>query len=213
MEIRLALERNDWKAAAALPLRGDSAALVTRALSHFARAIGAARSGGQAGADVAALDSIAALLEARKEPYWARVVKIKADVARAWMAYAAGDKYQGGIALAQSAADREDVTEKHPITPGELLPARELLADMFLADGRYPAAREAYLATLQREPGRARSMYGAARAAELGGETAAAQSGYREFLKQMAKADGDRPEIAAARKVLGAPTGRRTSGS
>jgi hypothetical protein len=162
MEARLPLERGDWAAAARLPLRGDSVALVTQAVSRFARAVGAARSGAQAlaVAEVRALDSIATVLESRKEPYWARVIGIKADAARAWVLFAAGDTTRA-LATAAAAADREDVTEKHPITPGELLPARELEADLHRAAGHPAAARAAYLATLVREPGRARSLAGA----------------------------------------------------
>jgi hypothetical protein len=93
-------------------------------------------------------------------------VRIKARAVEAWVRFAAGDT-AGALALARAAADTEDVTEKHPVTPGELLPARELEADLHLAAGHHAAARTAYLATLAREPGRARSVFGAARAAEL----------------------------------------------
>ncbi len=115
------------------------------------------------------------------------------------MLFAEGDT-AGGIALAREAADTEEVTDKHPVTPAELLPARELLADMLLASGRYGDARKAYQATLAREPGRARSMYGAARAAELAGNDAEAKAGYREFLTLMSKADGQRPELVKAKQ-------------
>jgi Tfp pilus assembly protein PilF len=86
------------------------------------------------------------------------------------------------------------------VTPAELLPARELLADMLLEAGRYGEARETYRATLMREPGRARSLFGGARAAELAGDRAKARAGYREFLKLMSKADGKRPELAQAKR-------------
>jgi hypothetical protein len=203
MEARIPLERGDWAAAARLPVRGDSDALLAQALSRFARAIGAARSGArdQAIAEVRALDSIATVLESRNEPYWARVIGIKGDAARAWLLYAAGDTAQA-FRFAREAADREDVTEKHPITPGELLPARELEADLHLAAGHYAAARAAYLATLTREPGRARAMYGAARAAELAGDHAAAAAAYRDYLRMLEKADGDRAELRAARAFV-----------
>jgi tetratricopeptide (TPR) repeat protein len=203
MEARVPLERGDWARAAQLPLRGDSVALVTRGLSRFARAIGAARSGAreQATAEVHGLDSIATVLEFRKEPYWAGAIGIKGDAARAWLLFAAGDTTRA-LALAHAAADREDLTEKHPITPGELLPARELEADLHLAAGHYAAARAAYQATLIREPHRARSLFGAARAAELAGDRAAALAAYREYLAQMAHADGDRPEIPVARRFV-----------
>ena len=94
------------------------------------------------------------------------------------------------------------MTEKHPVTPGELLPARELEADMLLALGRYADARAAYEATLAREPNRARSLFGAARAAELAGDGPGARIRYDEFLAQMRGGDGDRPELARARASL-----------
>ena len=91
------------------------------------------------------------------------------------------------------------MTEKQPITPGELLPARELEADMRLALKDYRGARAAYLSVLARERGRARSLFGAARAAELAGDRRTAATDYRTFLAQMARADGRRPEIAVAK--------------
>ena len=114
---------------------------------------------------------------------------------------AAGDTAR---ALQQStaAADLEDVTEKQPITPGEVLPARELEADMLLAVRRYGAAHAAYEATLQREPNRARSLYGSARSAQLAGDHDTARQRYLQFLAQMQSSDGDRSEIAHARQSL-----------
>jgi tetratricopeptide (TPR) repeat protein len=149
---------------------------------------------------VAELDTIAMDLAARRDSYWARVVGIKRDAAAAWIQLAKGDTGRA-LATAQAASDAEEVTDKHPVTPAELLPARELLGDMLLAVGRYPEARGAYQATLLREPGRARSLFGAARAAELAGDGAAAKAGYRQFLKLMSKADGRRPELAIAKRL------------
>jgi Tfp pilus assembly protein PilF len=88
------------------------------------------------------------------------------------------------------------------VTPAELLPAMELQGDMLLLAGRYAEARAAYKATLARERNRARSLFGMARAAELSGDRKAAAQSYREFLKLMAKADGDRVEVATARKAV-----------
>ena len=200
MAARLSLETGDWKLASAFPVAEIQGVGTQAMLSRFTRAIGAARSGDTAAArvEVAELDSIAAQMTEKKEPYWARVAGIKRDAARAWAMFAEGDT-AGGLALARAAADSEEVTDKHPVTPAELLPARELLGDMLLAAGRYGEAREAYRATLVREPGRARSLYGVARASELAGDRAGARSGYREFLKLMAKADGERPELKGAR--------------
>jgi hypothetical protein len=200
MRARVPLEQGDWATAAGFPAPEAGTAPVTAALARFTRAIGAARIGrpADARAEVAALASIAAALEAVPDVYWARVVRIKRDAATAWIRFAEGDT-AGALALARGAADEEDVTDKHPITPGELLPARELEGDMLLAAGRYAEARAAYLATLERERGRARSIFGAARASELAGDPKAAAAGYREYLTLMEKGDGRRAELAVAR--------------
>jgi hypothetical protein len=204
MAARIPLERGDWAAAANFPIPADSLFPIAAALGRFTRAIGSARIGqaGAARAEVAALDTIAASLEARQEAYWTRVVRIKRDVAVSWVRFAMGDTADA-LVLARVAADSEEVTDKHPVTPAELLPARELEADMLLAVGRHADARKAYRATLAREPGRARSTYGAARAAELAGDRAAAGAAYREFVRLMEKGDGDRAELAAAREFAG----------
>jgi tetratricopeptide (TPR) repeat protein len=203
MAARIPLETGDWRLAASFPVAPMQGLGTQAMLSHFTRAIGAARSGDPAAArlEVAALDSIAAQMAERKETYWSRVATIKRDGARAWVTFAVGDT-AGGLALARAAADSEEVTDKHPVTPAELLPARELEGDMLLAAGRFGEAREAYRATLAREPGRARSLFGAARAAELAGDRAEAKVSYREFVRLMSSADGRRPELAKARKFL-----------
>jgi cytochrome c-type biogenesis protein CcmH/NrfG len=103
---------------------------------------------------------------------------------------------------AKAAADLEDVTEKQPVTPGELLPARELEGDMLLAVHRYGDAQAAYEAALRREPNRARSLYGSARAAALAGDKPGARQRYLQFLAQMQSGDGERVDIGRARAAL-----------
>jgi hypothetical protein len=203
MEARIPLERGDWATAARLPVRSDKAVPVAEMLSRFARGIGAARSGDTALAqsELARLAGIEAELTGGGGYDWSRVAGIKRRAVTAWIALARGDT-AGALRESKGAADLEEVTEKHPVTPGELLPARELEADMLLGLGRYDAARRAYEATLTREPGRARSIFGAARAADLAGDRAAAWKYYREFLDLMAPADGDRLEIVIARGAL-----------
>ena len=150
------------------------------------------------------LDSIATALETKGEPYWSRIVRIKRDAAGAWATLAAGDTAHA-LTLAKAAADSEEVTDKHQVTPGELLPARELEGDLLIAAGHPAEARVAYRMTLAREPGRARSAFGAARAAELAGDRGAAAAGYREFLRLMVKADPGRAEVAVAKSFEGSP--------
>jgi hypothetical protein len=203
MDARLSLERGDWAQAAKFPIAQMQGAGTQAMLSRFTRAVGAARSGNAVAArvEVAALDSLVRKLAAGGEPYWTRVTEIKRDAAQAWLLVADGDTV-GGLTLARAAADSEEVTDKHPVTPAELLPARELEADMLLQAGHYVEARKAYQATLAREPGRARSLYGSARAAELAGHHVEAKAGYRAFLKLMSKADGERAELARARSYV-----------
>jgi tetratricopeptide (TPR) repeat protein len=202
MEARVPLERSDWAEAARLPVRATEST-IGAALAHFARGLGVARLGdtARAGVEIAALAAIAADMKRRGDNDWASVVDVKRQVVTAWRELAAGDT-AAALRDAKAAAEVEDVTEKQPVTPAELLPARELEADMLLAVGRYAEARDAYDATLGREPGRARSLYGAGRAAALAGDRDAAAVSYQRFVKQMEHGDGGRAEILRARAAL-----------
>lgn len=203
MVARIPLETAQWSAAAELPAPPSQERSVGASLILFARALGAARSGRAAAArsDLAGLTTIAADLTSRQEAYWGRIVGIKRDAAEAWVRFASGDTV-AALDLARAAADSEDVTDKHPVTPAELLPARELEGDMLLAAGRFTEARRAYRTSLEREPGRARSLFGAARAAELSGDREGARRGYRDFLTLMDNADGTRAELTIAKSFL-----------
>jgi len=203
MQARLPLERDDWEAAARLSIHGAGQGGIGEALWRFTRGLGAARNGdtAQARVEVAALDTIERALAGQSGYNWSRVVGTKRLAALAWLELATGDT-TAALRDARAAADREELTEKHPVTPGELLPARELEGDMLAAVGRYAAARAAYEATLTREPGRARSVFGSARAAELAGDTTAARSRYQEFLKLMQKSEGSRMQLWTAREFL-----------
>ncbi len=202
MEVRLPLERSDWSAASQLPVRG-SAMTIGAALGHFTRGIGAARvlDTARANVEVAALAAIEADMTRRGDSDWGRVVTIKRQLVTAWSTFAVGDTARA-LQQVKAAADLEDVTEKQPITPGEPLPARELEADMLLASRQYSEARAAYEAALRREPNRARSLYGAGRAAQLAGDSAGARQHFLAFLAQMQEGDGARVEIARAREAL-----------
>lgn len=203
MLARYALERSRWDEAAALELRPTSYP-AAEAITRFARALGAARSGDVARAreELAALDAIRDTLAARNDAYWARIAEIKQTAAAAWLTLATGDT-TGALGQARTAARMEEVTDKHPVTPGEVLPARELLADLLLAAGRAADARREYEAVLEKEPGRARAIFGAGRAAELSQDGEAARARYQEFLDLMEGGDEARPEIEVARQAVG----------
>jgi len=202
---RFELERGRWAAAARLSVRPAPEWPAAEAITHFARAIGAARSGDTAVArrELLVLAQIESALTVSGGPqaYWAGQVAIERLAAAAWLDLATGDT-AGAILHAGQAADREDGTQKHPVTPGPVLPARELEGDLALLVGKPAAAAKAYAATLALSPNRARSLFGLARAAELTGDITTELAKYREFLNLMAKADGGRPEIAIARRAV-----------
>ncbi len=203
MVARMALERGRWAEAARLSVRPSPGTPAAEMVTRFARGVGAVRAGDtvQARGEVAALTAIEAELERRGDPYWPRVTRVKRQAISAWLALAAGDT-AGALQMARVAADSEDVVGKHAVTPGEVVPARELEADLQLALGHAALARRGYAHVLALEPHRARSVFGAARAAAVTGDRAAALARYREFLELMALADGDRVEIEVARAFV-----------
>jgi tetratricopeptide (TPR) repeat protein len=174
------------------------------AITHFARALGAARSGQPAAAQ-ADLDKLAQIRDALKQAkndYWAGQVDIQWRAASAWTAYASGKKEEA-LKTLREAATMEEATEKAAVTPGPLAPARELLAEMLLDTKDYAGALTEFETTLQREPRRFRSVYGAAYAAELASNRAKSAQYYQQLLEICRKADADgRPELQAARKGI-----------
>jgi hypothetical protein len=206
---RYALEHHAWKDAAALTLpEGWSWSRYpwTEATTMYARALGAARSGHpdiarQAIARLAAIrDGIVNLGQLD----WRAQVEAQRRTAEAWLALAEG-RAADAVTEMQSAAALEDSTEKRPVTPGAVLPARELLADMLLETHHGEDALIAYQMVLRDEPGRFNTLAGASRAAEEAGHHAAARRYASQLLSLAKDGDGNRPEIAAARTALTAP--------
>jgi tetratricopeptide (TPR) repeat protein len=202
MPARFALERGDWKAAAQLQ-PAPSKMPFTQAITYFARAIGAARSGDVASAEKDA-EQLAVLhkqLETAKNTYWATEVEVQQLAAAAWIAHAKGDAAQGAT-LMRAAADLEDRNEKHIVTPGRVLPARELLGEMLLEQKQPAEALKAFEASQVREPNRFRNYAGSAKAAEMMGDQAKAREYYAKLAELAKKGDGDRPELVRARASL-----------
>jgi tetratricopeptide (TPR) repeat protein len=156
---RYALERDQWAEAAALVPK-PSAFFWTEAMTHFARALGAARTG-QVAIAKASVDSLATFRDrlAEREPYWSEQVAIQHLGARAWVHLAEG-RADSALATMRAAVEREDATEKSAVTPGPLAPARELLGDMLLQLGRPAEALVEYQKTLVVEPNRRRAKAG-----------------------------------------------------
>ncbi|MBI2525956.1 MAG: hypothetical protein HYV93_08225, partial [Candidatus Rokubacteria bacterium] len=174
------------------------------ALVVFARALGASRAGNAATArqDLERLDALHTALVGMKQGYWAGEVDVQRQIVRAWNARVEG-KADEAIRLMRAAADAEDLTEKHIVSPGRLVPARELLGEMLLEANRAPEALAAFEASQGREPNRLRGYLGAARAAKAAGDTAKARANYERLVTLTARADTQRPEIREANAFLG----------
>jgi tetratricopeptide (TPR) repeat protein len=186
---RFALERRDWKQAAQLALR-ETPFPHTDAITWFARGLGSARlgQGAPANESATALRQIRERLLKGGENYWARQVEIQEVAVGAWAALATGKK-EDALRQMKSAAELEDGTEKSAVTPGPLAPARELLGEMLLEMNEPAQALAEFEATLKKEPGRFRALYGAAHAAQLSGSRDASQRYFRELLKICSRAD------------------------
>ena len=201
---RYALERGAWVDAAKLVVH-PSSFLYPDALTYFARALGAARTGDAAGgrAAIEALRTITDRLTEQKETYWAEQTEIQRRSAAAWLALLEGRKADA-LAEMQAAAAREDATEKSAMTPGPLAPARELVGEMLLEMNQPADALKEFEATLKKEPNRFRALSGAAKSASLAGDLQKSRSYYESLLKLCAQADkSGRPELAQARRVVG----------
>jgi hypothetical protein len=209
MPARYALERQAWAEAATLPVTPGNLPY-TEAMTHFARALGAARVKDltTAKASVDALERLRDKLTQMKDAYWAEQVEIERRGAAAWMALAEGRSAEA-LELMRSAATLEDGTEKNAVTPGPLAPARELLGEMLLQTSQPALALNEFQATLKKEPNRFRSVYGAAHAAALAGDRATAATYYDQLLTICARADQPgRPELAEARSKSPKPSGK-----
>jgi hypothetical protein len=206
---RLALERGRWAEAATLALPANVSAEAwqrspqAESINAFARALGAARSGNAAGArqEIERLHSLNKALTERKLAYWAEQSEVQAQVAIAWALRAEG-KNEEALAALRAAADHEDQTEKHAVTPGPIMPARELLGDMLMELGRPAEALPQYEASIAKEPNRFRGLYGAGLAAERTGDRARARGYFEKLAALCAESDSTRPELVQVRQVL-----------
>jgi hypothetical protein len=199
---RYVIERGDWTAAMALEAKPSRFAFAD-AITYFARALGAARSGqpDAAKAHIAKLAELRDSLRKANNAYWAEQVDIQWQVANAWTLFAEG-KHDEALRTMSAAADQEDKTEKSPVTPGPIAPARELYGYMLLERGMAREALAAFEATQAKEPNRYHGYAGAARAAEQLGDRAKAKTNYAKLVALASDADAPRPELVAARKFL-----------
>lgn len=207
MPARYALENKNWQAAANIKLPNAGINWKDHpwqeGIIHFARLMGAVHTGNlnAANAELRDLNKIQEVLLAQKDAYKANQVKVQATTGEAWIRLKEGKKDEA-LRLMNLAADMEDKTEKHPVTPGEVVPARELLGDMYMQMNDPKKALVAYEEDLKRHNNRFNGLYGAALAAQKSGNTAQARSYFNQLLSFINPANNQRAEINAARQFL-----------
>ena len=204
---RYALERGNWSEAAALQLTPPDLAWAkfpqAESILVFARGLGAARSGNVAAAqvDVKRLQALKDALVASKNTYWAGQTDFQIATVNAWIALAEkrGDE---ALALMRGAAEAEEASDKHPVTPGNVVPSRELLGEMLLALDKPAAAQAEFDRSLRRDPNRLRGLTGAMRAAQAAGNRAAVREYQVKLQALTAQRDTQRPDAALIARTL-----------
>ena len=200
------IERQQWDAAAALPLPPRASPrdpyASTQATLYFARALGAARLGDIQAAQ-AAMQPLRSLRDALAQSgdSDAEQVNVQSKIVSAWIKWAEGD-HEAALKEMRTAEAMEDATEKSPVSPGSIAPAPEMLGDMLLSAKLPKLALTAYESALKTTPGRLRAEYGAAVSAQQAGLRAAAERHYRRLLTNCSHADADLPELTRAKLLF-----------
>lgn len=207
MQARYPLEQKAWKEAAALETRPRSFPWhkypETEAMVYFARGLGAARTGDAAAAQQA-IDTLDVLYQRTVDAgqdYWAVHLDAQRKAVAAWQALV-NNQPEKALQLMRQAADLEDSVDKSPVTPGAVLPARELLGDMLLEVDQPKEALKAYRASMEVSPNRFNGLYGAGYAAERAGDAETAQSYYTQLMEIAPEVQDQRPELKHARSFL-----------
>jgi len=205
---RIAVENKNWEEAATIELP-QIAELDWRqfpwqkSLLHFARALGNIHIDNLESAEkeLDLLRSFEKELVTLNDAYKANQVAIQIKTIEAWLQLKKGNREEA-LALMTTASEMESMTSKHPVTPGEILPADELLADMLLTLNKPLKALAAYEINLERRPNRFNGIYGAAVAAKQSGDLEKATRYFEALLKLTENTGSDRQEIAAAKTFL-----------
>jgi len=205
---RLALEYQNWKEAANLTLTHPDFSWDKfpqyEALIYFAKGIGAGRSGNIeiAQQSYQKLDELQkTFTDSESNKYWINQIEIQKKVVKAWEFYAQNE-LDKSLKMMSSVADLEDATEKSPVTPGQLLPAREMLGDLLLEMNKPKEALVQYELTLEKNPNRFNSLYGAGKSAELIGDKKKTKFYFSELLKLNNHSNSTRPQIVYAENLV-----------
>ncbi|HXB44811.1 MAG TPA: hypothetical protein VNV85_12165 [Puia sp.] len=204
---RIYLENKNWNDAATVQLYPSNFPWAKfpwqESIIHFTRLLGAAHLGNTnlAKLELTKLKQLYDTLEQQKDLYKTKQVEIQLKTGEAWILFASGQKIEALNAM-RLAAEMEDSTEKHPVSPGAVLPARELLGDMLFEEQKYENSLLSYEAVLQKSPNRFNSLFGAGRAAEKTGKTQTANSYYKRLSAIIDTTNSNRVELATIRTFL-----------
>ena len=205
--VRIALENKQWEEAANLELHDSEIEWDKfpwqKSIVHYARALGAThiKDFESAEKEIDTLQALRQVLINRDKKYYANQVMIEIKSSQAWLSFAEGNQ-EKAISLMKEAADMENNTQKHGVTPGEVLPSTELLGDMFLAINKPQEALNAYKLNLKARPNRFNSIYGAAISAKRIGDDEKARQYFETLLTLTEGTNSDRPEIEEAKSFL-----------
>ncbi len=204
---RMFLENRDWSNAATLEIPKINLKWEQypweKSILHFTRAIGSVHIGDLVSAEkeLTILKTLRQELVQIGDDYKAKQVTIQLKASEAWIEFAK-DNHEKANSLMREAAALEDSTEKHPVTPSEVLPANELLGDLLIAIGKPLEALDAYETSLKRSPNRFNGLYGAAVASKQSGNLEKARMYFEKLLKMTKNSNSSRIEINIAKKFM-----------
>jgi tetratricopeptide (TPR) repeat protein len=208
---RYVLERKDWEKAVSLELKPSNFPWEDfpweRSIVSFGKVLGAVhtKNANLAQASLKELKDNHAELEKLKRSYEANQVLIQIMASEGWIALMQGRKEEA-VRLMTSAADMEDATEKHPVTPCEVVPARELLGDMYMELGLFAQARNAYEQDLKGHAGRLNALYGAGLASQKLGDFEKAKKYFEDVATTARLSDMKRPGLSEMKSFLKSKT-------
>lgn len=205
---RFYLEQHMWEEAEKLPLEKPenfpwNKFPNAQSITVFAKGLGHINTGNVQGTKemIKLLDNMYSQLRKDNLTYWATLVDSKRKTLQAWVDFKNGDTKQA-LKLMKIAAELEESVDKHPVTPGEVLPARELYGDMLMQSNNPQQALYAYENALKINPNRYNSILGSANAAKKVGQTNKAKKYYIQILSQTNLSNSNRPGITQAKEFL-----------
>jgi tetratricopeptide (TPR) repeat protein len=204
---RLAVENKDWKLATELELPKTNLdwnkAPWPKAMLHFSRALGFTNTGNTSKAqkELDILIDLRERLNEAKNSYESGQVTIQIESIKGWIEYSKGNT-EKAIEYMKLASKLESETTKAAVTPGEIIPAEELLADLYMLTGKHKEALKSYELNLKGRPFRFNGLYGAAKAAQKLNDIELATYYYEKLIKVSKDVNSSRPELSEAKDFL-----------